>query len=59
MRGRDPIPQAGRYVLETPARKSVELSFERLDEDTIRATLTSGERSFDFDVTSAGAIDEP
>lgn len=58
MRWVDPIPQAGRYVLETPANKSVELSFERLDEDTIRATLTSGERSFDFDVTSTGGIDE-
>ena len=59
MRWVDPIPQAGRYVLETPARKSIDLSFERLDEDTIRATLTSGERSFDFDVTGTGAIDEP
>lgn len=59
MRWVDPIPQAGRYVLETPANKSIELSFERLDEDTIRATLASGDRSFDFDVTSTGAIDEP
>lgn len=59
MRWVDPIPQAGRYDLTTPENKSIELSFERLDEDTIRATLSSGERSFDLDVTSAGAIDEP
>lgn len=57
MRWVDPIPQAGRYVLETPSRKSVELSFERLDEDTIRATLTSGEHAFDFDVSSTSIDD--
>jgi hypothetical protein len=58
MRWIDPIPQDGRYVLETPKRQQIVLSFERRDEDTIRATLENGDRSFEFDVTSSGGIDE-
>lgn len=57
MRWVDPIPQAGRYVLETPKGRSIELSFTRIDEDTIRATLASGDRSFSYEVTSAGVAD--
>jgi hypothetical protein len=57
MRWVDPIPQSGRYVLETPKGRSIELSFTRLDDDTIRATLASGDRSFSYEVTSAGVAD--
>jgi len=52
MRWVDPMPQAGSYKLTTPANKSVTLSFERVDTDTIQATVASGKVSFAFKVTS-------
>jgi hypothetical protein len=52
MRWVDPVPQAGRYVLTTPANKMATLSFSRVDETTIRVTIASGARSYDFDVTT-------
>jgi hypothetical protein len=58
MRGQDPVPQAGTYDLTTPDGKSVTLSFERVDEETIRCVLTAGNRSWTFDVTRSGEIAE-
>ena len=46
------MPQTGRYVLETPFTKTATLEFMRVDEDTIKVTVSSGSRSFDFDVTN-------
>jgi hypothetical protein len=58
MRWVDPVPQAGTYTLGTPAGKSITLAFERQDGDTIRVSVSRGNRSFYFDVTSAGAIEQ-
>jgi hypothetical protein len=54
MRWVDPVPQAGQYVLTTPADKKLTLSFVRKDVDTITVTLAGPKRSFTFDVTKAG-----
>ena len=56
MRWVDPVPQAGGYILHTPKGKQLTLSFARVDEDTIRVTVTNGKRSFSFDVTKLGSV---
>lgn len=56
MRWVDPVPQAGSYTLGTPYGKSVTLSFQRVDADTITVKVESGRVKFSFDVTSQGAI---
>lgn len=56
MRWADPLPQAGTYRLATPKNRSLELDFSRVDSDTIKVTLKSGERSFSFDVNSTGNV---
>jgi hypothetical protein len=53
----DPVPQAGEYVLTTPADHTVTLSFARVDADRIRVTLASGRRAFDFVVRRSGAVE--
>jgi hypothetical protein len=58
MRWVDPVPQAGQYVLTTPANKKVTLAFARKDADTITVTLSGPKRSFSSDVTSTGAASE-
>lgn len=52
MRWIDAVPQAGRYLLTTPADKMASLTFTRQDDTTIRVTITSGAREYDFDVTT-------
>jgi hypothetical protein len=52
MRWVDPCPQAGTYTLETPAHKTLSVGFMRTAPRTIRVTITSGARSYDFDVVS-------
>jgi len=56
MRWADPVPQAGTYRLASPKGRSLELSFKRVDGDTIEVTLASGGRSFHFNVNSGGAV---
>jgi len=58
VRGQDPVPQSGQYVLSNPEDKLVTLSFERLDADTITVTLTSARRERVFEVSSTGEVDE-
>jgi hypothetical protein len=58
MRWVDPVPQAGAYTLHNPNGKSLSLSFARVDEDTIKVTVTNGRRSFSFNVTKIGAVNE-
>jgi hypothetical protein len=58
MRWADPVPQAGSYTLVSPKDRMISLSFSRVDEDTIRVTLASGNKSFSFNVSSVGAISE-
>ncbi len=57
MRWQDPVPQAGTYRLASPKGRSLVLSFARVDEDTIEVSLSSGERSFKFNVNSLGTVD--
>jgi hypothetical protein len=55
MRWSDPVPQAGSYTLTTPFDKTVSLGFGRVDEDTIRVTVTGPKkRSFSFTVSKLG-----
>jgi len=56
MRGADPVPQSGSYVLTNPNDKEFTLSFERLDEDTITVTIAGPRREFQFNVTSSGDV---
>jgi hypothetical protein len=58
MRWVDPVPQAGTYRLATPKNKSATLGFERVDEDTIKVTLSSGGKSFDFNVSKLGGVSQ-
>ncbi|GAB5541071.1 MAG: hypothetical protein SangKO_008310 [Sandaracinaceae bacterium] len=55
MRWVDPVPQAGTYTLSTPESKTLSLGFSRVDGDTITVTISSGARSYDFDVTTLPA----
>jgi hypothetical protein len=54
IRWSDPVPQAGVYRLATPQGKNATMSFERIDDDTIKVTVASGEQSFDFNVSKLG-----
>lgn len=54
MRWVDPVPQAGRYTLTAPSDKSLVISYARVDADTIKVTVSSGGRSFSFDVNALG-----
>ncbi|MDD9945049.1 MAG: hypothetical protein OXU20_28660 [Myxococcales bacterium] len=56
MRWVDPVPQAGRYQLETPFDKTVGLVFTRVDEDTIAVTVEGPRRSFSYNVNALGQI---
>jgi hypothetical protein len=42
-------------VLRTPKDKTLTLSFDRVDADTIKVTVAGGSHSFTFDVTSLGS----
>lgn len=50
-----PVPEAGKYVLATPKNRSITLSFSRIDGNTIEVTLSSGDKTFTFDVKGANA----
>ncbi len=50
MRWVDPIPQAGKYTLDTPFGKQLSLSFDRVNATTIEVTVAGPRRSFDFRV---------
>ncbi len=54
----DPIPQSGLLALTNPDNKDAELTFARIDEDTIRVTLTGGESPRLLDVSRYGAVTE-
>lgn len=56
MRWQDPVPQAGAYVLETPFDKTVRLAFERIDEDSIAVTASSGDRNISLKINKLGLI---
>jgi hypothetical protein len=52
MRWIDPVPQAGKYTLDTPYDKQVSVEFERASATAISVTVTGPRRSFDFRVTT-------
>jgi len=54
----DPVPQAGRYTLETPKQKLITLDFKRVDADTIAVTLASGSRERVLHVTRSGKVQD-
>jgi len=56
MRWTDPVPQAGSYTLKTPFDKSVSMAFDRVDDDTIKVTVTGPKREFSFTVSKLGVI---
>jgi hypothetical protein len=58
MRWNDPVPQSGSYTLTTPFAKSVGMSFDRIDDDTIRVTVAGPKRDYAFTVSKLGAIAE-
>lgn len=53
MRGQDPVPQSGAYVVTHPTGKTGTLTFERLDSDTIAMTLAGGRAPRTIEVTAA------
>ncbi len=59
MRWEDPVPQAGKYVLATPKNRSITLAFSRVDDATIEVELSSGDKSFKFDVKGPSADSTP
>ena len=54
VRWQDPVPQAGRYDLDTPFDKSVAVEFNRIDDTTIAVTIEGPRRSFTFNVNQLG-----
>jgi hypothetical protein len=50
MRWIDPVPQAGRYSLDTPYGEGLSATFARTTATQIRVTIAGKRRSFDFDV---------
>lgn len=56
VRWADPVPQAGSYRLASPQNRSLSLAFSRVDDDTIEVKVSSGERSFSFNVSSTGGV---
>lgn len=52
----DPAPQAGTYSLVSPKDKTITMTFSRVDDATIKATLKSGEKSFVFTIAKTGAV---
>ena len=58
MRWTDPVPQAGSYTLTTPFDKTVSMAFGRVDEDTIKVTVTGPKHEFSFNVSKVGEIAE-
>ncbi len=56
MRWTDPVPQAGTYTLTTPFEKTVAMAFSRVDDDTIKVTVTGPKHEFTFNVSKLGVI---
>lgn len=58
LRGIDPVPQDGAYVLTQPNGNELTMTFDRIDDDTIEVEVTGGRRDRTFRVTSSGAVDD-
>jgi hypothetical protein len=53
----DPVPQAGKYRLASPSDRSMTMGFERVDVDTIKVTVSSGAKTFSFNISKAGQVE--
>ncbi len=58
VRPQDPVPQAGSYVLTTPSDKTLTMTFERLDGDTIEVIVDGGRQTRTYHVTSTGQVSD-
>jgi hypothetical protein len=58
VRWQDPVPQAGVYTLLNPDSKTLTMAFERVDDDTIRVTMSGTRDDLVFDVSAWGVITE-
>ncbi|MCA9659005.1 MAG: hypothetical protein KC486_11730 [Myxococcales bacterium] len=54
----DPVPQSGVYSLVTPKDKTITMSFERVDADTIAVIVDGGRNTKTYHVTSTGQVME-
>jgi hypothetical protein len=54
----DPVPQSGTYALVSPKDKTMSMNFSRVDDNIIAVTVTSGEKSFVFNVSKAGTVQQ-
>lgn len=52
----DPVPQSGSYTLAMPNKKSLTMTFSRVDDTHIKVVLTSGDKTFSFVVAKTGQI---
>jgi hypothetical protein len=56
MQWADPVPQAGTYSLSTPYKKTVTMTFSRVDADTIQVSVAGPKHHFSFNVSKAGGV---
>jgi hypothetical protein len=54
----DPAPQAGTFTVTSPAGKTLDIAFSRVDETTIRADLTGTRQPLAFEITALGLVEE-
>jgi hypothetical protein len=52
MRWQDPVPQVGRYAVDTPYGETLSATFARTSNTRIRVTIAGKRRAFDFDVNT-------
>lgn len=53
LRPEDPLPEEGAYGLTAPNRERAELTFERIDEETIRVTVAGKRRTRAYEVSAS------
>jgi hypothetical protein len=53
----DAVPEEGTYRVITPKQKTIELTFARVDDETIHVVVEGGREPYEFDVSNAGAIE--
>lgn len=54
----DPLPEAGSYQLTNPDGKQLDLAFQRLDDETIQASLSGAVWPLVFDIDKRGGVSE-
>ncbi len=56
IRGQDPVPQAGAYHLTNPDEKHLDLTFTRIDDDTIEVVLYGLREAVTWLVSAEGSV---